>query len=207
MDLEDKIKAAIKAKVLAGGYKSEQELTNAVIAEGLTNTSGFIDDVLGNFRAFKTDAGSVNYFQQAEEDWNRLISTSKSTKRKRELQDMKPKVLEGLRQQMEKDGLRVSDPKVFEAYRVQKKLLTDNWANEAWDNFKENIQVFNPFADFKADSFLESTPGKMESPAPSPAPPAVLDEGTARKRLDQMGIKGVAQDKQIKNYREEGLVR
>ena len=193
MDLEDKIKAAIKAKVLAGGYKTEQELTNAVIAEGLSNTSGFIDDVLGNFRTFKKDAGSVNYFQQAEEDWNRLISTSKSTKRKRELQDMKSKMLEALRIQMEKDGLRVSDPKVFEAYQVQRKALTDTW-------FTKGIDLI--FSGSSGDSFVAPTPGKNLPPAP-----VLMDEATARKKMEERGVKGADQDKWIKRYREEGMIK
>ena len=193
MDLEDKIKAAIKAKVLAGGYKSEQELTNAVIAEGLTNTSGFIDDALGNFRTFKKDAGSVNYFQQAEEDWNRLISTSKSTKRKRELQDMKSKMLEALRLQMEKDGLRVSDPKVFEAYQVQRKALTDTWVTKAIDSI---------FSGSSGDSFVAPTPGKDLPPAP-----VLMDETTARKKLEERGVRGAAQNEWIKRYREEGVIK
>lgn len=193
MDLEDKIKVAIKAKILAGGYKSEQELTNAVIAEGLSNTSSFLDDALGNFRTFKKDAGSVNYFQQAEEDWNRLISTSKSTKRKRELQDMKPKVLEGLRQKMEKDGLRVSDPKVFEAYQVQRKTMTDTWFTKTIDSI---------FSGSSGDSFVAPTPGKNLPPAP-----VLMDEATARKKLDERGVKGADQDKWIKRYREEGVIK
>ena len=194
MDLEDKIKAAIKARIMAGGYTSEQQLTNAVIAEGLTNTSGFIDDALGTFRNFKKDSGSVNYFQQAEEDWNRLITTAKSSKKKRELQDMKPKMLEALRLHMEKDNLRVSDPKVFEVYQVNRKAMTETWVQKGIDSVKD---YFGP-----GDSMLPPSPAiKM------PSAPAVMDEPTARKRLEDKGVKGADQDKWIKRYREEGVVK
>ena len=194
MDLEDKIKAAIKARIMAGGYTSEQQLTNAVIAEGLTNTSGFIDDALGTFRNFKKDSGSVNYFQQAEEDWNRLITTAKSSKKKRELQDMKPKMLEALRLHMEKDNLRVSDPKVFEVYQVNRKAMTETWVQKGIDSVKD---YFGP-----GDSMMPPSPAiKM------PSAPAVMDEPTARKRLEDKGVKGADQDKWIKRYREEGVVK
>ena len=194
MDLEDKIKAAIKAKIMTGGYNSEQHLTNAVIAEGLTNTSGFIDDALRIFRNFKKDSGSVNYFHQAEEDWNRLITTSKSSKRKRELQDMKPKMLESLRQQMEKDNLRISDPKVFEVYQVNRKALTETTFQKALD------AVGSLFGG--GDSFV----APQQSPAPA-VPSAAMDEATARKRLAEKGVKGADQENWIKRYRAEGVVK
>ena len=202
MDLEDKIKVQIKVKIQAGGYKSKQELMNAVIAEGLTNTSGFIDEATALFE--KVNKGAVNYFTKAGEDWNLLISTSKSTERKRELQDMEPKMLGTLDLQMKKEKLDASDPKVSELYRVIRKEMTDTWGRKARDRFWTNIQVFNPYADFGAsgDTFVAPTPGKNLPPAP-----VLMDEATARKKLEERGVKGVDQDKWIKRYREEGVIK
>lgn len=206
MDIEDKEKAGIKAEILAGRYKTEQELVNAIISKGLSNTSAFIDDALGNFRGFKKDAGSVNFFKSAEEDWDKLIQTTKSKARKRELQDMKPKMLEGLRQQMEKDGLRVSDPKVFELYQTQRKALTATWVTEAIDTVKSKIGI-------GGDSFVApSVPTAPPKELPGggwqlnfPAP--VLDEKTARQRLRDMKVSKDVEEKQIKIYRDKGWIK
>jgi hypothetical protein len=202
MDLEDKIKARIKADILAGRYKSERELTDKIIGEGLTNTSGFIDDALGTFRSYKKDAGSVNYFNQAEQDWDRLISTSKARSRKRELQDMKPRVLETLRKQMEEQGLRISDPKVFELYQAQRNALTRNIFQKALDSIRTGDS---------GDPFVRDMSGIMvgtEPAAQAPAAaPAVMSESTARKRLEGKGIKGQEQDLWIQRYRDEGVVK
>ena len=136
----------------------------------------------------------MNYFHQAEEDWNRLITTSKSSKRKRELQDMKPKMLETLRQQMEKDNLRISDPKVFEVYQVNRKALTETTFQKALD------AVGSLFGG--DDSFV----APQQSPAPA-VPSAAMDEATARKRLAEKGVKGADQENWIKRYRAEGVVK
>ena len=193
IDLEDKIKAQIKQRILGGGYKTEQEVTNAVIREGLTNTSGFLDDALGTFRGVKKDSGAVNFFQQAEQDWDRLISTTKGTAKKRELQDMKPKMLETLRQQMEKDNLRISDPKVFEVYQANRKALTETTFQKVLD------AVGSLFGG--GDSYV----APKQAPAP-PVPSAAMDEATARKRLTEKGVKGADQENWIKRYRAEGVV-
>jgi len=191
MDLEDKIKTAIILNIRAGGYKSEQELTNAVIAEGLTNTSIFIKEAIGLFE--KVNKSAVNHFDLAGKDWDRLISTSKSTKRKRELQDMKSKVLESLNTQMKKEKLDESDPKVSELYRVIRKEMTDTWVTKAIDSI---------FSGSSGDSFVAPTPGKNLPPAP-----VLMDEATARKKLEERGVKGAAQDEWIKRYREEGVIK
>lgn len=191
MGLEDKIKTAIILKIRGGGYKSEQELTNAIIAEGLTNTSVFIKEAIGLFE--KVNKSAVNHFNLAEKDWDRLISTSKSVKRKRELQDMKPKMLESLNTQMKKEKLEESDPKVFEAYRVQRKALTDTWFTKTIDSI---------FSSSSGDSFVAPTPGKNLTPAP-----VLMNETTARKKLGERGVKGADQDKWIKRYREEGVIK
>ena len=196
LDLEDKIKAKIKVNIMAGAYKSEKDVTNAVISEGLSNTSGFLDDALGNFRSFKKDGGSINYFQQATDDWDRLISTTKGTARKRELQDMKPKMLETLRLQMERDGLRVSDPKVFEDYQTNRKALTQT-------TFQKAIDSVGSFFGGSGDSFV--APKAVATPTPPASP--IMDEATARKRLSGMKITGAAQDKQIKDYRDAGVIK
>ncbi|MFH2076538.1 MAG: hypothetical protein ABIJ57_14530, partial [Pseudomonadota bacterium] len=204
MDLEDKIKAQIKNKIGLGGYKFEQELTNAVIAEGLSNTSGFIDEAKRIFREFKKESGATNHFKLADEDWDLVISTSKSISKKREMQDLKPKMLEGLRLQMEREKIGNSNPKVSEIYQAQKKALTDTWVTKAMDRFGANIQVFNPYADFGAsgDTFVAPTPGKNLPPAP-----VLMDEATARKKLEEKGVKGAAQDEWIKRYRTEGVIK
>ena len=196
MDLEDKIKAAIKARIMAGGYTSEQQLTNAVIAEGLTNTSGFIDDALGTFRGFKKSnpEPTVNYFDQADKNWDRLISTAKSSKKKRELQDMKPKMLGALLLRMKDEKIEPSNPKVTDIYEVIKKNLTNTWVQNGIDSVKD---YFGP-----GDSMLPPSPAIK-----IPSAPAVMDEPTARKRLEDKGVKGADQDKWIKRYREEGVVK
>ena len=199
LDIEDKIKSGIKARIIGGGFKTEQEVVNAVLAEGLTNTSGFIDDALGNFKDFKKDAGSVNYFKSAEEDWDKLISTTKANAKKRELQDIKPKMLEGLRLQMEKDGLRVSDPKVFELYQANRKALTSTWVTRAVETVKEKVGLSN-------DSFV--VPEKT-APLPSTVvvPPPVLTEQIIRQKLKDQKIVGADQDYWVNMYRKNKVIK
>ncbi len=197
MDLEDKIKAAIKLKIMTGGYASEQQLTNAVIAEGLSNTSGFIDDALGTFRNFKKDSGSVNFLAQAKQDWGLLVSTTKGKNRKRELQDMETKMLNSLQAVMEKEDLRVSDPKVYEHYKTIRKEMTATW----FTNTMDNVGDWFKNSGSGADTFIVPEKGKAT------VAPVALDEVTVRKRLEEKGVKGAAQDEWVKRYRAEDVIK
>lgn len=190
-DMEDKIKARIKNEISTGKYKDERQVVNAVIREGLTNTSGFIDDALGNFREYKKEAGAINYFKSAEEDWEKLISVTKNKGRKKELQTMKIGMLTALQNQMQSEGVKVSDPKVFEMYKVHKKALTDSWFTKAIDSIWPS-----------SDTMV-----KPEAAAPSPAAITVMDEATARKKLTEKKVTGRDQDMWIKRYRDNGVVK
>ena len=90
--------------------------------------------------------------------------------------------------------MRVSDPKVFEAYQVNRKAMTETWVQKGIDSVKD---YFGP-----GDSMLPPSPAIK-----IPSAPAVMDEPTARKRLEDKGVKGADQDKWIKRYREEGVVK
>jgi len=190
MDMEDKLKAKVKTDIAAGKYKTEQEVVNAAISLGVKNTSGFLDDALGNFREFKKESGAVNYFEQAEKDWDRLISTTKDKGRKRELQTMKTGMLTALQNQMQTEGIKISDPQVFELYKTHKKSLTDTWFTRTLDNIWGS-----------GDTMVKPSAPSFSAPARG------LDEKTARERLTGMKITGKAQDDQIRKYRAEGLIR
>lgn len=225
MDIDDKKKAQIKVNIDAGKYKTWKEVQDAALAAGVSNTSGFLDDIRGNFNNFKKDAGGLNYFKAADEDWDRLISTTKSPAKKRELQDMKTGMLKTLQSQMERDGLRVSDPQVFELYRANRKALTQTWFQKAMDTvmFKPGEGV-NTGGDrsgvyMEGDSFVDrrGTAPAMTETVQGPTTRAmaksvvntggVMDEATARQRLTAKGVKGSSQDIWIQRYRDQGVVQ
>lgn len=193
MDMEDKIKARIKTEIISGKYTDEKQLTNAVIREGLSNTSGFLDDALGNFKEYKKESGAINYFKAAEEDWDKLISATKDKGRKKELQGMKTGMLTAVQNQMQAEGVKISDPKAYDIYEAHKQTLTKTWFQKAIDSvFPSSDTMVKPEA---------------AAPAPSPAAITVMDEATARKRLTEKKVTGKDQDMWIKRYRESGVVK
>lgn len=205
-DYEDKVKTGLKADILAGKYRDERAITSAVIASGVTNSSAFLDDALGTFRNYKKDAGAINFFKEAEQDWDRMISTTKSVKRKRELQDMKPQMLETLRLEMDRGNLRVSDKKVFEIYQGIRKGKTQTWFQSAMD------KAFSASRDMisgTGDSFIvepdqgaaTKTMQRVDYDVRGP-----MSEATARRDLEAKGIRGAEQEQWIKKYRDAGVV-
>jgi len=194
MDMVDKIKANIKTNIISGKYKTEQEVVNAVIASGIPKTSEFLDDALGNFKEFRKEAGAVNYFKQAEDDWDRLISTTKDKGRKKELQTMKTGMLTALQTQMQTEGIRVSDPQVFELYKAHKKSLTDTWFTRTLDRI------------WGGDDTMVKPETAPQAPRPSMSAPA-LDEKTARERLRGMKVTKEVEERQIQIYRDKGWIR
>ncbi len=196
--MEDLNKTKITTEIMGGKYRTEQEVMNAVIAAGLPDTNEFLKQSITLFKGAEKDRGAVNYFSLAEQDWDKMISFAKGTK-KRELQEQKTKMLTALKNQMEADGLRVSDPRVFDLYKGQKKTLTETWVQQAIGDVTERIGSL-----FSADPMIPAAPAVAPRPA---APAATMDEATARKRLTGMKITGKAQDEQIRKYKAEGLVR
>ena len=194
LEMEDKKKAEILIDIPLGKFKSENELNNAITALGLSNTSPFLGVAKARYADYRKNSGASNFFEVAEKDWNLLIQTTKGTAGKRKYSDMKPKMLEALWAQMEKENIKSFDPKVSEIYRAIRKELTTT-------PFQKALGEIGSFFGGSGDSFVAPTSVRQSVTAP------VLDEATARKRLEGLGIKGAAQDKQIKEYRDLKVIK
>jgi RNA-binding protein YhbY len=163
IDMEDKGKAAIKVNILANAYKDEKELINAVLSAGFSNTNEFVGQAVTMFRKERTDNfGQVNNFKNAQEDWQLLITTTKSKTMKRELKDKQNTMENTLAGWMLKNNIPTTDPKVMEQYKIIKKNMTETWTQKQVNKVYEAVG-FGEKKVSAGDSFITPVPTNLET--------------------------------------------
>lgn len=151
MDMEDKGMAAIKVNILAGAYKSKNEVINAIMSAGFKDTSGKLTEAVNMYeKDRKENFDQINYFKNALDDWDFNITTIKSKATKRDLKDKKVDIEKSLAAWMIKNNVPKSDPKVMEQYRIIKKEALETPIQKALNGvlgymgFKGNDSFVSP---------------------------------------------------------------
>lgn len=200
IEIQKNMLAGFRVQIQQGLYKSDSDLTNAMLRAGFPDLNAAMKELGGFLKEQQKEQGGMNFFAQAGADWRMLISTTKSADKKRSLQAQETEILYALQRTMQAKGLKNYDPKVMDEYRALKKAATSTVITEV----KDYVKDWFGFKD-TSDTFTgKAAPGNIQ--IPDRAAPAKMSEADARKQLTDKGITGKRQDAWITTYKANGVV-